>query len=143
MLGKADGLNHPFFAALLEQDVPIAMLDGFAIYRRANRPFRLVQGKLGVSGFVDRYAGDLSSFWSETVPRISGLNPEELATSDVSNIEVSQLVPDSVARNMALRHSVTIARQEKFTSVIIHQMEEIPHDSIREESVVVTRRMSR
>lgn len=139
VLTKLEGLNHPFFDVTLSQPLAAALLDGFAVYRKVNREFISLFGFNSAEDVVGKYAGELCAFWNVPIKEATGLAPEDLVTGDITVLELS-MVETTVRGARPLRHSVTVARQEKFSSVLVHQVKLLPASTKLDGEVKIKRR---
>ena len=123
ILNKFDGIRHPFYEKLLDSNVPVAVLDGFAIFSRVNQAYLSLYGLEQVE-IVGQYAPELCSVWSEEIPQSTGIDVSALSISDIESIELCRRDMRGNG-GVALRHSVIVSRMERFSTLLIHRVEEL------------------
>ena len=123
ILNKFDGIKYPFYEKLLDTDVPVAVLDGFAIFSRVNQAYCSLYG-LEQAEIVGQYAPELCSVWREELPHSTGIDVAALSISDIESIELCRRDSRGNAGE-ALRHSVIVSRMERFSTLLVHRVERI------------------
>ena len=123
ILNKFDGIRHPFYEKLLDTDVPVAVLDGFAIFSRVNQAYLSLYG-LEQAEIVGQYAPELCSVWREEIPHSTGIDVSALSISDIESIVLCRRDRCGNAGE-ALRHSVIVSRMERFSTLLVHRVERI------------------
>lgn len=140
ILAKYDGLQHPFYASILGTGEPVALLDSFAIFRRANEAFLTVYCA-DFNDIVGMYAPDVCEVWSDAIPECTGEQPSELSISDIESIELLRR-EDSAGPNRVRKHTIFVSRMEKFSTLLLHRVETLECAGSFDPTPKISRRIS-
>lgn len=114
--------NHPLLDALLGLNVPVAVLDEHAVYRRINRAFLEVLGFGDRAEVIGNYCLEVSPIWTKVTSGQTDPKPEKLLFSDFHTITVEGALMVEGQERPAL-HRITALKQQNFSSLLIHEIE--------------------
>ncbi|MEP1208469.1 MAG: helix-turn-helix transcriptional regulator [Rhizobiaceae bacterium] len=138
-LNKTDWQKHPIHKMILAQDGAVALLDSFAVYRQVNSRFRSLYSTWEKQDIEGEYAANLFQFWHKSIEQVSDIAPQALASSNITSIDHC-MSETFGGESIPLRHQVFVIRQEKFSTMLVHEISRISVQECMNSKLVITRR---
>jgi transcriptional regulator with XRE-family HTH domain len=138
-LQKANWQDYPFCNRMLEKNSAVALLDGFAVYQKANTKFQSFYYGFAALSVEGVCAVDLFDFWRFAVPRIAGMQAAELSASNIVSIDYS-MVDTISGSGVPIRHQVFVVRQKHFSTMLVHEVSRLPSAALLDGEPIVVRR---